>query len=153
MWYFDKYWASLLAQLVEESVCNAGDLGSIPWLGRSSGEGKSYPLQNSGLENSVDCIVHGVAKSWTPLSDFHFHFLSLTTHRTCLRKLGIHVIYLNSLYYLLFILSPFYLILPLKQKNKLVSCSSMSLSKMLSFSVTYRVYGRYNVDFIVNENF
>ena len=45
-----------------------GDLGSIPGLGRSPGEGKGYPLQYSGLENS------GVAKSRTRLSDFHFHF-------------------------------------------------------------------------------
>ena len=49
------------------------DLGSIPGLGTSSGEGNSYPLQYSGLENSMDCIVHGVAKSQTRLSDFHFH--------------------------------------------------------------------------------
>ena len=41
----------------------------------SSGEGNSYPLQYSGLENSMDCIVHGVAKSWTQLSNFHFTFL------------------------------------------------------------------------------
>ena len=53
------------------STCNAGDLGLIPGLGRSSGEGKGYPLQNSGLENSMDCIVHGVAKSQTRLTDFH----------------------------------------------------------------------------------
>ena len=49
----------------KESACNAGDLGSIPVLGRSPGEGKGYPLQDSGLENSMDCIVHGVAKSQT----------------------------------------------------------------------------------------
>ena len=55
----------------KESVCNAGDLGSMPGLGRSPGEGKSYPLQYSGLENSMDCTVHGVAKSQTRLSDFH----------------------------------------------------------------------------------
>ena len=48
-----------------------GDLGLIPGLGRSPGEGKGYPLQYSGLENSVDCIVHGVAKNQTRLSDFH----------------------------------------------------------------------------------
>ena len=40
---------------------------------RSPGEGKGFPLQYSGLENSMDCIVHGVAKSWTRLSNFHFH--------------------------------------------------------------------------------
>ena len=58
-------WASLVAQLVKESACNARDLGSIPGLGRSPGEGKGHPLQYSGLENSVDCIVHGVAESDT----------------------------------------------------------------------------------------
>ena len=51
----------------EESTCNVGDLGSIPGLGRSAGEGNSYPLQYSGLENSMDHIVHGVAKSQTGL--------------------------------------------------------------------------------------
>ena len=55
-----------------ESACNAGDLGSIPGLGRSPGEEKGYPLQYSGLENSMDSIVHEVAKSWTQLSDFHY---------------------------------------------------------------------------------
>ena len=55
------------------SAYNAGDLGSIPGLGRLPGEGNSYhPLQYSGLENSTDCVVHGVAKSQTGLSDFHF---------------------------------------------------------------------------------
>ena len=49
----------------EESACNAGDLGSIPGLGRSPGEGKGYPLLYSGLENSMDCIVHGVIESDT----------------------------------------------------------------------------------------
>ena len=48
-----------------ESACNAGDLGSIPGLGRSPGGGKGYPPQDSGLENSMDCIVHEVAKSQT----------------------------------------------------------------------------------------
>ena len=56
----------------KESACRAGDLGSNPGLGRSPGEGKGYLLQYSGLENSMDCIVHGVTKSWTWLSDFHF---------------------------------------------------------------------------------
>ena len=44
----------------KESTCHAGDLGSIPRLGRSPGEGKGYPLQYSGLENSTDYIIHGV---------------------------------------------------------------------------------------------
>ena len=56
----------------KESACNVGDLGLIPGSGRSPGEGKGYPLQYFGLENSMDCIVHGVAKSWTRLSNFHF---------------------------------------------------------------------------------
>ena len=59
----------------KESACNAEDLDSIPGLGRSPGEGNGYPLQYSGLENSMDCVVHGVTKSQTRLSDFHF------THR------------------------------------------------------------------------
>ena len=50
----------------KESAYNARDLG------RSPGEGKGYPLQYSGLENSLDCVVHGVEKCQTLLSDFHF---------------------------------------------------------------------------------
>ena len=60
----------------KESTCGGGDLGSIPGLGRSPGEGKGYPVQYSGLENSTDCIVHGVANSRTRLSDFHFQPVS-----------------------------------------------------------------------------
>ena len=56
----------------KESSCNAGDPGSIPGLGRSTGEGLGYPLQYSGLENSMDCIIHGVTKSQTRQSNFHF---------------------------------------------------------------------------------
>ena len=59
----------------KESACNEGDLGSIPGLGRPPGEGNGYPLQSSGLENSMDCIVHGVAKSQRRLSDFRFHLV------------------------------------------------------------------------------
>ena len=55
----------------KESACNAGDLGSIPGLGRSPGERKGYSVQYSGLENPMDCVVHGVAKSRTQLSDFY----------------------------------------------------------------------------------
>jgi len=47
-----------------------GDLGSIPGLRRTPGERKGYPLQYSGLENSTDCIVHGVPKNRTGLSNF-----------------------------------------------------------------------------------
>ena len=63
------------SSLGEESTYNAGDPGLIPGLGRSPGEGKVYPLQYPGLEKSMDCIVHGVTKSQTGLSDFHFHYL------------------------------------------------------------------------------
>ena len=52
----------------KESTSNEADLGSVAGLGRSSGEGNSYPFQYSGLENSMDCIVHGVTKSQTQLS-------------------------------------------------------------------------------------
>ena len=53
----------------KESACNVGDLGSVPGLGRFPGEGKGYPLQYSDLENSMDCIVHGITELDTlPLS-------------------------------------------------------------------------------------
>ena len=60
----------------KESACNAGDLGSIPELGRSPGEGNGYPLHYSYLENPMDrgawwATVHVVSKNWTQLSDFH----------------------------------------------------------------------------------
>ena len=79
MWYIHtvEYYSALEKEGLpcgsagKESTSNVGDLGLIPWLGRSPGEGKGYPLQYSGLENSMDCIVHGVAKSWTRLSEFH----------------------------------------------------------------------------------
>ena len=62
-------WASLVAQ-TKESACNAGDLGLIPGLGRSHGEGNGNLLQHSILENSMDrgawqATVHGVTESWT----------------------------------------------------------------------------------------
>ena len=67
-------WASLIAHWLKKkrSACNVGDPSSIPGSGRSPGEGKGYPLQHSDLENSMDFIVHGVAKSQTGLSNFHF---------------------------------------------------------------------------------
>ena len=56
----------------KESICNVGELGSVPESGRSSGEVNGYPLCYSGLENSMDCT--GVTKSQARLSDFHFYF-------------------------------------------------------------------------------
>ena len=68
----------------KESACNAGGLGSIPGLGRSPGEGKGYPLQYSGLENSMDCIVYGVSESdTTEWFSLHFiHYLLLEQKRS-----------------------------------------------------------------------
>ena len=57
----------------KEYACSMGDLGLIPGLGRSPGEGKGYPFQYSGLENSMD-YVHGFAKSQIQLINLHFHF-------------------------------------------------------------------------------
>ena len=62
----------------KESACNAGDPGSIPGLGRSTGEGKRYALQYCGLENSMDYIVHGVTKNWTQPSELHIVFPVVT---------------------------------------------------------------------------
>ena len=65
----------------KECACNAEDLGSTPGLGRFPGEGKGYPLQFSDLGNSMDCIVHWMAKSQTRLSDFYFSlFCSLQVY-------------------------------------------------------------------------
>ena len=67
----------------KESACNVGDLGSVPGLGRSPGGGHGKPLQYSCLENSMyrgtwQATVHGVAKSWIRLSDFHFTSLLIS---------------------------------------------------------------------------
>ena len=70
----------------KESTCHAGDLGSIPGLGRSPGEGNDYPLQSSGLENSADWIVHRVARSQTRLRDFHFHYTHIHDKYMCLNS-------------------------------------------------------------------
>ena len=60
---------------VKKPACNEGDLGSVPGLRRSPGERNGYLLQYSGLENSMDCIVHEVAERRTQLSDFHCQYL------------------------------------------------------------------------------
>ena len=73
----------------KESTCNVGDLGLIPGLGRSPGEGKGYPFQYAGLENSMDCTVYGVAKSRTWLSDFHFQFSVFFEISLAVKKLAI----------------------------------------------------------------
>ena len=68
-----ELWGFPCGSVGKKSACHVGGLGLIPGLGRFLGEGKGYPLQYSGLENSMDSRVHGVTKSWTRLSDFHFH--------------------------------------------------------------------------------
>ena len=73
-------WASLCGSAGKESTCNTGDLGSIPELGRSPGEGKGYPHQCSRLENSMNCVVQGVTKSRTWLSAFDFHMIYIYIH-------------------------------------------------------------------------
>ena len=78
-WQYPNWWfafttsqrASLIVQLVKNLPAMQETLDSIAGLGRSPGEGKGYPLQYSSLENSMNCIVHGVTKNWTWLSDFH----------------------------------------------------------------------------------
>ena len=78
-----SYCASLVVHL-KESTCNAGDLSLIPGLGRSPGEGKGYPLQYSGLENSTDWLYsNGVAKSQTWLSNFHFQLFIIVNNISC----------------------------------------------------------------------
>ena len=69
----------------KEPACNEGDLGLIPGLGRSPGGGKGYPFQYSDLDDSMDRIVHGVAKSPMRLTDFHFHF---TFEKACVKYSG-----------------------------------------------------------------
>ena len=62
----------------KESTCIEGNLGLIPGWGRFPGERKGYPLQYSGLENSMDCVVHRVTKRWTRLSDLNFTFIAVS---------------------------------------------------------------------------
>ena len=73
-----------MAQLVKNPAWNAGDLGSIPGLGRFPGEGKSYPLQYSGLQNSIQSMG---SQSQTQLSDFHIHTVALNTDMMKLYKI------------------------------------------------------------------
>ena len=78
LWAFPR---GLVVKNPPASARDTGDLGLIPGSGRSPGGGKGYPLQYSGLENSMDWIVRGVAKGRTRLSDFHFpfHYIPVTS--------------------------------------------------------------------------
>ena len=73
---------------LESYICRERELGSIPGLGRSPGEGKGNPLLYSGLENSMDCIVHGVTKSQIQPRDFYFQPLTSSHSNVfpCYRK-------------------------------------------------------------------
>ena len=84
------------SSLGKESACNAGDLGSIPGLGRSPGEGKGYTLQYYGLENSMDCIVHGVAKSRTGIR---------TLTSLCILTIILHLVVVYCAFHILLDLS------------------------------------------------
>ena len=74
-------WASLVAQLVKNLPAMRRP-GFDPWVGKIPWRRKGNPLQYSGLENCMDCLVHGVTKSRTRLSDFHFVTL-VTLHNEC----------------------------------------------------------------------
>ena len=85
--------------MVKNPSANAEDLGSIPGLGRTPGEEKGYQLQYSGLENSMDCRVHEVAKSQTQLSDFHFTSLHIMNSYTKMLKschILLHTLFIAS---------------------------------------------------------
>ena len=86
----------------KESTCNAGDPSSIP------GEGKGYPLQYFGLENSMDCIVHVVSKSQTLLSDFHYKLY--VDFLLCERLVPLPPVLLRSQLYLSLMLFYFFLL-------------------------------------------
>ena len=108
----------------KESACNAGDLDSTPGLGRFPAEGNGYPLQYSGLENCMDCIVHGVAKSQTRLSDFHFTILYL--HSMSVELLGLLPPVLASLSSRPYQPLPFLAILPNKWPSQLLISGSVT---------------------------
>ena len=95
-----------MAQLVKEYACNEGDMGSIPGLGKSPGEGKGYLLQYSGLENSMDCLVRSMGlQRVRGLSDFHFHQEALSASSLSAIRV-VFSAYLRLLKFLPAILSP-----------------------------------------------
>ena len=102
-----KLWASQVVLVVKNPPANEGDittLSSAPGLGRSPGGGKGYPLQDSALENPMDCIVHWVAKSQTQLSSFH-HFHLYLIQYVSLQNLnldGLHYWFPRNMHFLNF---------------------------------------------------
>ena len=83
----------------KESACNVEDLGSILGLGLCHGEGNAYPFQYSGLEKSMNCKVHGIAKSQKPLSNFCFHSdIAAFHHSYSLSSVCLHIYYSEFLF-------------------------------------------------------
>ena len=78
-----------------KETCNVGDLGSIPELGRSPRERKGYPFQYSGVENYMDCVVHGATKSWHDWATFNFTFALKATNLKYHRGKILHKFILN----------------------------------------------------------
>ena len=135
---------------VNESTCNAGDLSSIPGLGRCPGEGKDYPLQYSGLENSTDCIVHGVSKSWTQLSDFHFHtFLCMKCSLgifNFLEEISSHSHSFVFLYFFALLTEEDFLLSPCYSLELCIQLSIFSLSPLLFISLLFSAISKSSSD-------
>ena len=101
--FYKVVWVSLGAQMIK-TACNAGDPALIPGLGRFLGEGNGYPLQYPCLENSLDrgawrATVHGIAKSWTQLNDYHvtaLHYVYFHRVESDVPHFGKHVFLKNS---------------------------------------------------------
>ena len=87
-----------MAQLVKNPPANVGYLGSIPGLGRSPGEENSYPLQYSGLENSMDCIVHGDRKESDTTE--RLSLFTLTFSLSVMSASFVHVVVCDSFFFL-----------------------------------------------------
>ena len=107
------FWGFPGGSIGKDSACRAGDLSLIPWSGRSPGEGSSYPLQFSGLENSMDrgawqATTSGVSKNWTQLIDFHFHIEIHPISHTLYTKLFSFIFVSSVYFYILIIKFNFY---------------------------------------------
>ena len=74
------------SSVAKESTCNAGGPGFSPWVGEIPWRRERLPTLVSGLENSMNCIVHGVTKSWTQLSDIHFHIYTMECYSAIKRN-------------------------------------------------------------------
>ena len=85
-------WAGIVAQTVKYHL-HCGRPGSIPGSGRSPGEGNGFPLQYFGLENSMDCIVRGIAKGWTPTERLYLQ-CSHIFHKIYKSKIFLNLIFI-----------------------------------------------------------